>query len=84
MKRIQELSGNKEKHFVLRIKNNVTLKMLENGKCKVGTGRDTVEIRVVMFCNLEQRTELAYFLGFWLFQQALLRKQASDIQAQFL
>ena len=57
MKRIQELSGNQEKHFVLRIKNNVTIKMLENGKCKVGTGKDAVEVRVVMFCDLEERTE---------------------------
>jgi IS4 transposase len=57
MKRIQELSDNKEKHFVLRIKNNVTIKMLKNGKCKVGTGKDAVEVRVVMFCDLEERTE---------------------------
>ena len=57
MKRIQELLGNKEKHFVLRIKNNLTLEMLENRKCKVGTGKDAVEVRVVMFCDLEERTE---------------------------
>lgn len=57
MKRIGELLGNKEKHFVLRIKNNVTIEMLENGKCKVGTGKDAVEVRLVMFCDLEKRTE---------------------------
>jgi hypothetical protein len=57
MKRIEELSGQKEKHFVLRMKNNITLEMLENGKCKVGTGKDAVEVRVVMFCDLEERTE---------------------------
>lgn len=57
MKRIGELLGNKEKHFVLRIKNNVTVEMLENGKCKVGTGKDAVEVRLVMFCDLEKRTE---------------------------
>ena len=57
MKRIEELLGNKEKHFVLRIKNNVTVEMLENGKCKVGTGKDAVEVRLVMFCDLEKRTE---------------------------
>ena len=56
-KRIKELLGNKEKHFVLRIKNNVTLEMLENGKCKLGTGKDAVEVRVVMFCDREERTE---------------------------
>ena len=57
LKRIEELLGNKEKHFVLRIKNNITLEMLENGKGKVGTGKDAVEVRVVMFCDLEKRTE---------------------------
>ena len=35
LKRIEELLGNKEKYFVLRIKNNITLEMLENEKCKV-------------------------------------------------
>ena len=57
VKRIEELLGNKEKHFVLRIKNNITLEMLENRKCKVGTGKDAVEVRVVMFCDLKKRTE---------------------------
>ena len=57
LKRIEELLGNKEKHFVLRIKNNITLEMLENGKCKVGAVKDAVEVRVVMFCDLEKRTE---------------------------
>ena len=57
LKRIKELLGNKEKHFVLRIKNNITLEMLENGKCKVGAGKEAVEVRVVMFCDLEKRTE---------------------------
>ncbi len=56
IKRIEELLENKEKHFVLRIKNNVTLEMLENGKCKVGK-EGAIEVRVVMFCDLEERTE---------------------------
>ena len=41
----------KSQRFVLRIKNNITLEMLENGKCKIGTGKDAVEVRVVMFCG---------------------------------
>jgi len=56
-KTIKELLGNKEKHFVLRMKNNITLEMLENGKCKVSAGKEAVEVRVVMFCELEKRTE---------------------------
>ena len=31
--------------------------MLENGKCRVGTRKNTVEVRVVIFCDLEERTE---------------------------
>jgi IS4 transposase len=57
MKRIKELLENKKKHFVLRIKNNITLEMLENGKCKIGKGKDAVEVRVVMFCDIEEKTE---------------------------
>ena len=52
LKRIKGLLGNKEKHFVLRMKNNITLEMLDNGKCKVGAGKEAVEVRVVMFCDL--------------------------------
>jgi len=36
---------------------NVTLEKLENEKCKVGTGKEAIEVRVVMFCDLEERTE---------------------------
>ena len=57
VQRIKELLGNEDKHFVLRIKNNITLEMLENGKCKVGTGKNAVEVRVTMFCDVEKRTE---------------------------
>ena len=35
---------------------NITLEILENGKCKVGK-EDAIEVRVVMFCDLEERTE---------------------------
>ncbi len=83
MKRIEELLGNKEKHFVLRIKNNVTLKMLENGKCEVGKGKDAVEVRVVMFCDLEERTEfrLATDLPFK-GEGALSNKEIAEIYVQ--
>ena len=55
--KIKELKDNKNKAFVLRIKNNVTLEMLENGNSKVGKDEREVEIRVVAFCDLEKRTE---------------------------
>lgn len=34
--RITELLESSDKHFVLRVKNNISLEMLENGKCKLG------------------------------------------------
>ena len=55
--RIKELKNNKNKAFVLRIKNNITLEMLENGNSKVGKNEREVEIRVVAFCDLGKRTE---------------------------
>jgi IS4 transposase len=55
--RIEELKKQKDKAFVLRIKNNITLEMLENGNCKVGKDKREVEIRVVAFCDLETKTE---------------------------
>lgn len=55
--RIKELKQQKNKAFVLRIKNNVTLEMLENGNFKVGKDEREVEIRVVAFCDLKERTE---------------------------
>ena len=55
--RIKELKEQKNKSFVLRIKNNVTLEMLKNGNFKVGKEEREVEIRVVAFCDIEERTE---------------------------
>ncbi len=55
--KIQELKAQTNKAFVLRIKNNVTLEMLENGNCQVGKDEREVEIRVVAFCDLEKKTE---------------------------
>ena len=43
--------------FGLRIKNNTSLKLLENGNCLIGTKGNQIEARVVNFCDLEERTE---------------------------
>ena len=56
-KRVKELSCESGKFFVLRMNKNVKIEMLENGKCKVGTGEDSVEVRMVMFCDREEKTE---------------------------
>ena len=55
--RITELLESSDKHFVLRVKNNISLEMLENGKCKLGKDKRQIEVRVVAFCDLESQTE---------------------------
>jgi len=55
--RIQELLTETNRYFVLRIKNNIKLEMLENGNFIIGTGKDKVEGRVVNFCDLEEKHE---------------------------
>lgn len=55
--RIKALLEITDKHFVLRVKNNISLKMLENGKCKLGKDKRQIEVRVVAFCNLESKGE---------------------------
>jgi len=83
LKRIKELLGNKEKHFVLRRKNNITLEMLENGKCKVGAGKEGIEVRVVMFCELEKRTEFRLATDFpWEGEGAISNEEIAEIYVQ--
>lgn len=58
--RIKELKKQEEKYFVLRIKNNIKLEMLENGNYLVGTGEDQVEARVVIFSDKKEKTEFRF------------------------
>ena len=55
--RIRNLSRIKNKFFVLRVKNDMKLKIFENERCLLGGERDNVEIRIVNFCSLENKTE---------------------------
>lgn len=55
--RIKELLKVKNSFFLMRIKKNFSLKMLENGNCKVGQKKKEVEARVVMFCDLKTQEE---------------------------
>jgi putative transposase len=57
LERIKDLIQDKERYFVLRIKNDMSLQMQENGKFLVGTGAKKVECRIVNYCDLEERTE---------------------------
>ncbi len=57
LERIQELSNRNNRFFLLRIKNNTTLKLLENDNCLIGTKGNQVEARVVNFCDVETKTE---------------------------
>jgi IS4 transposase len=55
--RIRELQQQKNRYFVLRIKNSMKLEMLENGNCLIGTGKEKIEARVVIFSDREEQTE---------------------------
>jgi putative transposase len=57
LERIKDLMQDKERYFVLRIKNDMNLQMQENGKFLVGTGAKKVECRIVNYCDLFDRTE---------------------------
>ncbi len=58
LERVAQLLKKKDRFFLLRIKNNITLKFLENGNCLIGSKEETqVEARVVNFCDLETKTE---------------------------
>ena len=56
LERIKDLIQDKERYFVMRIKNDMSLQMLENGKFLVGTGTKKVECRIVNYCDLEERS----------------------------
>jgi putative transposase len=55
--RIRKLLERENKFFVLRIKNNMKLEILDNGNSLLGGGKDQLEVRIVNFCNLENRSE---------------------------
>jgi IS4 transposase len=57
LERIKNLMQLKERYFVIRVKNNMNLELLDNGKAILGTGKDKVEVRVVAFSDLETRSE---------------------------
>jgi len=57
LERIAQLQAQKNRYFVLRIRKNIKLEMLENGEYLMGTGTAQVQGRVVMFCDREEKTE---------------------------
>jgi putative transposase len=57
LNRIKNLMQLQKRYFVIRVKNNMNLELLENGKAILGTGKDKVEVRVVSFSDLETRSE---------------------------
>jgi IS4 transposase len=58
--RVKELLQQKNKYFVLRIKNDATLKMQEDGTFKVWSGRREVKVRLVTYSDLETGTEFRW------------------------
>ena len=45
---------------MLRLKNNMKLNPLGNGKHEIGRGKDKVVGRVVIFCDLKKGTEFRF------------------------
>lgn len=60
LSRIQKLLTKNKQYFLLRIKNNMRLEMVENGQFLVGTGLERIQVRVVNFCDLESQTEFRF------------------------
>lgn len=59
--RIKKLLSSANQHFVLRVKNNMKLDFIsgkkDEGKAKLGSEKNAIEVRVVNFCDLETRSE---------------------------
>jgi IS4 transposase len=57
IERIRKLQQSKNRYFVLRVKNNLTLEILENGNYLIGSKNNQVEGRLVNFCTRESQSE---------------------------
>lgn len=57
LKRIKQLLQDPQRFFVIRLKNNISLELKENGFFRVGKNEESVEVRVVNFCDRETQKE---------------------------
>ncbi len=57
IERINRLPQSNNHYLVMRIKNNLKLKMLESGECLIGSEQHQVKARIINFCNLESKSE---------------------------
>lgn len=51
--RITDLMKEDKRYFVLRIKNNIKIKMQEDGQCLWRVAKEKTRVRIVNFCHLE-------------------------------
>ena len=58
--RVQELLKKENQYFVLRIKNNYTINMKEDGTYEVWSEPRTVKVRLVNFSDVKTRTEFRF------------------------
>ncbi|MEG3929426.1 MULTISPECIES: transposase [unclassified Microcoleus] len=58
--RVQALMKQENQYFVLRIKNNSTINMKEDGTYEVWSNKRKVQVRLVTFSDLETRTEFRF------------------------
>jgi putative transposase len=55
--RVQHLLQEKDRYFVLRIKNNAKVTLREDGESEIWSGKRVVKVRLVNFCDLESKAE---------------------------
>ena len=55
--RIGKLQQSKNRYFVLRVKNNTTLKMLDDENYLIGAKKHQIQGRLVNFCDLGNQSE---------------------------
>ena len=78
--RIRNLLKIKNKFFVLRVKNDMKLKILENGNYLLGGEKDNVEVRIINFCCLENKSE--YRLATNLSEEEFTKEEVGEIYRQ--
>lgn len=82
IERITELSSQETRYFVLKIKNNLTLEMLETGFCRVGKNPSVI-VRVVAFCDLDKKSEFRLATNLPLLEEsAVTNAEIAEIYCQ--
>jgi len=60
LSRIAELQKNESRYYLMRIRNDIHLQMLEDGHCIIGKGKKQVKARLIAFGDIESNTEFRF------------------------